>query len=269
MKISVNGEDIFVGSGSMPWVAQQRTLVLQHGAGMDRTIWVLLARYFARHGFNVVCADLPGHGASGGAALQSIEAQATHLWDLLDVLREKHDLPHSPVILAGHSMGALIALEAGSQRVKETEQLVLFGAGYPMAVGPALLDAAQSNLQSAVDMIALFGHSFRSQLGHNTVPGISAQNMAMAMLERSRPGVLFTDLKACNDYQRGEAAAQALSDIQCTVISGREDRMTPMKSARGLTQILNARQQVIENCGHMMMSEQPEATLQALRQCLV
>lgn len=269
MNVSVDGVSIYVGHGGMPWKADQRTLVLQHGAGMDRTVWVLLARYFARHGFNVVAADLPGHGASKGDPLESIQAQAEHLWRLLDALQSNHDLPDGQVVLGGHSMGSLMVVEAAAQQAERVEQLVLFGAGYPMPVGPPLLDAAFQNSQSAVDMIAIFSHSFGSQLGHNPMAGISVQNMAMALLERAAPGVLYTDLKACNDYQGGEAAAKALKDKPCTIIAGRNDRMTPVKAAKNLAGLLQAKLSMIENCGHMMMSEQPEDTLQAVRRCLL
>ena len=47
-------------------------VVLVHGAGMDRTVWTLQARYLAHHGRNVLALDLPGHGRSGGAPLASI-----------------------------------------------------------------------------------------------------------------------------------------------------------------------------------------------------
>ncbi len=269
MKLNVDGHQMFVGQGGMAWKPDQRTLVLQHGAGMDRTVWVFLARYFSRHGFNVVCPDLPAHGASEGQVLSSIEAGASHMWKLIDVLRAEHQLPDRQLILAGHSMGALVALEAAAQRTADVEQLVLFGAGYPMPVGQPLLDAAKANCQSAVDMIAIFSHSYASQIGHNHIAGISVQNMAMALLERAAPGILYADLKACNDYTNGDAAAQLLTDKPCTVIAGRQDRMTPMKAGKHLAEALQAQLVQLDNCGHMMMSEQPEATLQAVRNCLL
>lgn len=269
MKVLVDGHQVFIGQGGMAWKLDQRTLVLQHGAGMDRTIWVFLARYFSRHGFNVVCVDLPAHGASEGEVLTSIEACATHLWKVIDVLQAEHELPKDEVIFAGHSMGALVALEAAAQRAGQVEQLVLLGTGYPMPVGQPLLDAAQANKQSAVDMIAIFGHSYASQIGHNPVAGISVQNMAMALLERAAPGVLYTDLQACNDYQGGEKAVASLADKPCTVIAGRQDRMTPVKAGKHLASLLEAHLELLDNCGHMMMSEQPEATLQAVKRCLM
>jgi pimeloyl-ACP methyl ester carboxylesterase len=239
---------------------------------MNRTVWVLLARYFARHGFNIVAADLPGHGASGGEPLQSIEQHAAHLWLLLDVLCDSHSLPREPVVLGGHSMGALVALEAAVLRPESIEQLLLFGAGYPMNVAEPLLAAAQANDQSAVDMIALFSHSFSSQIGHNAVAGISVQNTAMALLEQSAPGVLFTDLQACNNYRALEKAAACFTKadpVRSTVISGDSDRMTPMKVAKTMAESLGAQHIILNDCGHMMISEQPEQTLQAVRGVLL
>ncbi|MFK7855620.1 MAG: alpha/beta fold hydrolase [Granulosicoccus sp.] len=269
MIIELNGSRVFVGQGGVGWQADRQTLVLQHGAGMDRTIWVLLARYFARHGFNVVVPDLPGHGASEGNALTSIEEQAAFLWTLLDCLNSEHGLPDTPIVLGGHSMGALVATAAAGLRPDAVQHLLLFGAGYPMGVGTALLDAAKANEQAAVDMIAIFGHSYRSQLGHNAVAGISVQNAAMALLERAKPGVLFTDLQACNNYSGVEEVAGALKGVKATVISGDSDRMTPYKFTQNLADMLSAEVIVVDDSGHMMMGEQPERTLQAAKQVLL
>lgn len=269
MKVELNGAQCFVGSGGADWLDAQRTLVLVHGAGMDRTVWVLLARYYARHGYNVVVPDLPGHGASGGAVLQSIEEQAGFIWSLIDGLQSDFNLPSGELTLAGHSMGALSVVEAAVQQPDRVEQLLLFGTGYPMGVGPALLTAAKANEQAAVDMIAVYAHSLSSQIGHNPVAGISVMNTAMALLEKAGPDVLYTDLNACNIYQGLDRPGELPSLPACTIIAGKDDRMTPLKAASNLADLLNADIRVLENCGHMMMSEQPEATLAETRRVLL
>ena len=71
MKLQINGSEVFYGTGSGTPNDTAQTLVFVHGAGFDHTIWVMPARYFARHGWRVVAVDLPGHGRSEGPPLTS------------------------------------------------------------------------------------------------------------------------------------------------------------------------------------------------------
>ncbi len=80
-----------------------------HGAAHDHSVWAWQARYFAHHGFNVLAVDLPGHGRSAGEALDSVEAIANWIPDLLDVAGIDR------AALVGHSLGSLAALEAAAR----------------------------------------------------------------------------------------------------------------------------------------------------------
>jgi len=242
MIIEYNNQSIFVGTGGAQWRAGLPTLVMQHGAALDRTVWVLHGRYFARHGYNLVIPDLPGHGASAGA---------------------------DELIYCGHSMGSLVTLEAASMQPEKVAKLILLGSAVPMVVGDALLGAARNNDHAAIDMINMFGHAFGSRIGNNPVSGISAYNTMEALLERADNGVLFADMNACNEYKNGDVAARGLAGrVASTVISGDADRMTPTKLGAKLANTLDGNFILLEDCGHMMMSEQPESTLQALKQAL-
>ena len=269
MIIQYNDQAIFVGSGGSQWSEGQPTLVLQHGAALNRTVWVLLGRYFARHGYNVVIPDLPAHGASEGQALPSIEANATWLNGLVEHLALSHPIKTDGLIYCGHSMGALIVLEAASRQPEKIAKLVLLGSAVPMAVGDALLNAARDNDHAAIDMINMYGHAFASRIGNNPVSGISAYNTMEALLEQADDGVLFADMNACNEYKNGETAARSIAGIvKSTVISGDADFMTPTKLGAKLAKTLEGDFTLLKDCGHMMMSEQPEATLLALKKAL-
>jgi len=269
MIIEYNKQAIFVGSGGAQWRADQPTLVMQHGAALDRTVWVLLGRYFARHGYNLVIPDLPGHGASDGKALETIEANAIWLNGLVEHLAKSHPLTTDRLIYCGHSMGSLITLEAASMQPEKIAKLVLLGSAVPMVVGDALLNAARENDHAAIDMINMYGHAFGSRIGNNPVSGISAYNTIEALLERANDGVLFADMNACNEYKNGDTAASSIAGIvSSTVISGDADRMTPTKLGVTLSQTLDGNFTLLKDCGHMMMSEQPESTLLALKQAL-
>ena len=257
MYYELDGEKIFASNGGVEHKPGQPTIVFVHGAGMDNTIWVLYNRFFARAGFNTLAIDLPGHGKSAGDALDSVEEMASWLNTLL---------AHSGlqnISLVGHSLGSLVALQAASAG-DTIDKLVLLGTACPMPVGEALLDAARNNRHAAVDMIMLFGHAYKAQLGGNPVAGIDIVNSSMRLLERALDGTLFIDLNACNNYGKGLQAAQNVR-ASTTLILGEEDKMTPPASARDLLEKLASPELVtLKNCGHMMLSEQPEQVHRAL-----
>ena len=128
--------------------------------------------------------------------------------------------------LVGHSMGSLPVLEAAARHPAHTERAVLLGTSVPMPVADALLDNARANDHAAFDMVTIWGHSRSAQIGGCTVPGIWMTGGGMRLLERGGDGVLYNDMKACNDYTTGlEAAAR----VRCptTLILGDGDMMTP------------------------------------------
>ena len=88
---------------------------------------------------------------------------------------------------------------------------------------------------------------------------------AQRVLERTAPGVLYSDLNACNAYQNALAAAAQVK-VPTTVILGERDMMTPAKAGKTLAAAIpNARTVVLPGAGHMMMVEQPDELLAALR----
>ena len=126
MIIEHQGHSVYLGHGGLPWRAGDPTMLLLHGAGLDHTVWVLLGRYFARRGYNVVVPDFPAHGASAGAPLDTIEAHADWLLALLDALATNDCLSLDDMVMTGHSMGSLVALEA-SRRTTGNRPLVVVG----------------------------------------------------------------------------------------------------------------------------------------------
>ena len=83
-------------------------------------------------------------------------------------------------------------------------------------------------------------------------------------MERSGSGVLYADFCACDAYGTGLEAA---ANIKCPalLILGKRDQMAPMKAAQALAaRIPNARTVALEGAGHALMSEQPDAVLDAL-----
>jgi pimeloyl-ACP methyl ester carboxylesterase len=85
MRVLVTGGDTFVATGGRDFDASLPAIVFLHGAGMDHTVWALLARAFAHHGHAVLAPDFPGHGGSAGVPLKSIGALADWTAALIEV----------------------------------------------------------------------------------------------------------------------------------------------------------------------------------------
>ena len=262
MRIEVAGCGVYAYTGARALDAALPTVAFVHGASNDHSVWALQSRYFAHHGRNVLAVDLPGHGRSGGEALESVEAIADWIPAMLDAAGI------DAAAIVGHSMGALAALECAARHPERVTRAALLGPAAPMPVADALLDAAKRNDHVAFELITGWSYSASKQLGGNTMPGVWLTGNAMRLMERANPGVLHADLVACNTYAAGLAAA---ARVRCPaiVVVGARDIMAPPKNAQELIDALRGARVVdLPDCGHAMMAEQPDAVLDALRSFL-
>jgi len=259
MRLVVDGSEIYAATGGRDFDPALPAVVFLHGAGMDHSVWALLARAFASHGFAVLAPDLPGHGRSAGAPLSSIAAMADWTAALVDAVGVR------AARLIGHSMGSLVALETSARHPDKVAGLGLIATATAMPVSADLLDAAKKNDHAAIDMVAIWGHGYRATLGGSPTPGLWMLGDAERLLERAPPGVLFSDLAACNGYRDALTAAAKVT-VPTVVILGSRDLMTPAKGGRALAAAIpGGRLAVIEGAGHMLMSERSDDVLAALK----
>ena len=267
MRLSVASASVYAYTGSRPFDRALPTVVFVHGAAHDHSVWALQSRYFAHHGRSVVAVDLPGHGRSEGTPLPSVGAIADWVVALLDALQVER------AAVIGHSMGALAALDATGRHPGRIAKLALLGPAVPMPVSETLLDAAKRDDHVAFELINAWSFSPGDQLGGNRLPGVWMTGNALRLMERSRPGVLYADLLACQNYSDGLAAASA-ARCPVLVILGQRDLMAPAKSSAALIAAVGGnalgdrRVITIPDCGHSLMAEAPDAVLDALRDFL-
>jgi len=254
MKLEVEGKAAFAYAANHAIDAGKPTVVFLHGAGLDHSSFGLQSRYFGYHGRNVLAVDLPAHGRSQGPALTSIGEIARWLFSLLAAAGVQK------ASIVGHSLGSLVALECALRQPARVNRIALLGTASPMKVSAEFLDAAKRDDHAAFDMHTIWGHAPRVPLGGDPNPGMWMFGDTQARLERLGPGVLYADLKACNDYEFA-------GGVQCPTlfVLGRRDMMTPPRAASGLQErIPGARTVLIEASGHSLMVEAPDATLDAL-----
>ncbi len=247
MRSELDGKTVLAADGGTN--ADGPTLLLVHGAGNDRTVWQLQTRSLAHHGVRVLAVDLPGHGGSEGPALGSVGDIAAWLGAYID------SLAVGPVTVAGHSMGALAALELAANRPDAVADLVLVGAAAAMPVHPALLDAAEANDPLAAELICGWAHASASKIGGHDAPGMWMVGEGRSLIHQCENGVLHTDLAACNAY---DGALDAAARVTCPtlLVLGSEDKMTPLKGAQPLIEALpTAEVAILEGSGHTLMIE--------------
>jgi pimeloyl-ACP methyl ester carboxylesterase len=258
MKLAVDGRPVFAATGGKAFDPGQKLTVFLHGAGADHSVWALQSRWFAHHGANVLAVDLPGHGRSKGPALTEIGALADWTARLIAATGAER------AALVGHSMGALVALEAAARYPGAIERIALIGAAAQMPVHADLLAAAQANSQDAIDMVSLWGLGAPATLGGSAAPGQWMLGGTQRLLLRTAPGVLHAALGACNDYGTGQEAAKRVA-CPATLILGERDLMTPLKAGKALAALIPGAETIqLAGAGHMLMTERPDAVLAAL-----
>ena len=259
MIFTVDGHEVFAATGGQPFDGEKPNIVFIHGAALDRTVWNLQTRYFAWHGRSVLALDLPGHGRSGGPPLASIPDIADWVIRLLDAAGLER------AALVGHSMGALVVLDAAGRHADRVNALALLGPGYPMRVTDVLLETSRAGDPVAFDLMNAWGFGGPAQLGRHRMPGLWMMRGGLRIWQRGAPGLLHCDLMACHEYETGFEAAQGVA-CPTLLVMGSDDMMAPLEKGRALAEHLaDSREVVLPDCGHIMIEEYPDESLDALR----
>lgn len=228
-----------------------RHLVCVHGAGGSGSHWLGVYKPLAKR-YGVTLVDLPGHGASGGAPLDSVEAMAAWLRELVAAL----GIAPRDLVLAGHSMGGAVVQEyllGGG----EAAGLVLVSTGARLRVAPAVLDFLRAAgegsgwIDAAVPLF--YGDDASDEMRR-----LAREDLAAA------PASLFAhDFALCDRWDALDRAAGLALPV--LAICGDADRMTPLKYARYFADTLpRAALAVLPGVGHMPMIEAAAETAAAV-----
>jgi pimeloyl-ACP methyl ester carboxylesterase len=242
--------------------------VFLHGSALRSDVWhYQLAGIDSRR---LVFYDLRGHGRSTpkGDAAYSIDTLADDLGHVIDAagLRD--------VVVVGHSVGGMVALQFAVRDAARVSGLVLLNTTYAPAVetltGGAVLAHLERLTRRTFDMIG--SHSFRIEQLRRIVrptdaifwtvalaafgPGGSAKQVDFTydMLAETPADVIVDLIKAYRHFD----VRNALSDVAvpALVVGGTHDRLTVYKASEYLAENLpNARLISLEGCGHMSMIE--------------
>jgi 3-oxoadipate enol-lactonase len=230
-----------------------------HGLGGGAWFFTGLARRLAAD-YRIISIDLPGTGRS--VAPPGRVSLAAWVADIEDVVLHRAG---EPVVLLGHSIGTIIALQAADAWPGSIRANVFVG-GLPEA-RPEIRD----RLALRADTVTRHGI-------HGTGAAVASANFATVVRERQPELVgLFERLVDAQDpdtYVRccriliGASASGLPAHVQvpCLSISGSEDQYAPPDLVTEFVrQLPDAEQAVLPECGHFPFLEQPDAFTAALR----
>lgn len=244
------GEQVVWHGGAGP------VLVLLHGAGDQAGTWNKVVPELKRH-FQLVIPDLAGHGESEPVTgALSLATLLTALEQVLDATPWRD----APLVLAGNSLGAWMAM--------------LYGQKYPSRVTRVIL---------------IDGCPIKDALEVNIMPKDreEARRTLDAILDPStprRPNFVLDDLVRISNIgpisRLLAAGAEDISEylfdgklgsfqLPVDLIWGASDRLVPLDYAKKFqSQLPHCTLAVIERCGHAPQFERPRELTQVLLQIL-
>lgn len=253
-------------------------IVCLHGLANSIEWWFAVVDELSRREYRVLAFDIPGFGESARPRKGvTIDVAIKAAVDLVASVE-------GPVVVVGHSMGGLVAVELAQAIPDRVVGLVLIGAAVDRAT--ELLHVSKRTLSSSARVLAaqaLVGmfalpHAFaRSLLAPAPVRGV----LMAPFVDRPRafPAGLAADLAACPRDARSTLEALALarrhrldeavarSVVPITLMCGSNDRLAPPSAQLELAEATAVVGDiVIEQCGHWPQLERPRVTGEVIAQ---
>lgn len=241
------------------------TIVLLHGYGVDRKVWLQVAKPLTKH-FHLIIPDLPGWGDSSRiqGADYGIPAQAKRLHAFL------HTLGLTRPMLVGHSMGGAIAGYYASAHPEAVGSLVLMDSfGLTFDKNAFAKAALAGNNPFAFDDRAGFQRMVK--LVFDTPPDLPGRFVDVlvdkAQANRAFRERVFNRLRKDGQYNildtRLDRLTMPVLGIWC-----HDDRIIDPSAIdtlrNGLTRSPSISVTVINGCGHVPEIEKPDALVRIL-----
>jgi pimeloyl-ACP methyl ester carboxylesterase len=228
--------------------ADRPSVVFIHGAGAGSGIWSMTISRTARS-VHAIAIDLPGHGPSapGDLASLSLERYCEAVGELCGALCL------GPAVLVGHSMGALVALEAALAWPDRVRSLILVAAAPRIPVDPQLLSLLSDEPDRAA--IWLAEHSLSPRAQPVIRRGFLAASVGRAVTPSEVARADFEIVRATDLHSR-------LAQIACPIVwlDGADDAMVPLACREGRPGSVVT----VPDAGHLLPIEAPAAIAEAV-----
>lgn len=233
-------------------------LVLVHGTTADHTRWDPVRPVLEEH-FSVYAMDRRGRGSSGDSAEYSLEHEVNDIVTLVESIKE-------PVILLGHSFGALCALEA-ARCTTNIARSILYEPAFPIGEHELYDEATVSEMRSLLedgrneDALVFFF----TEIGNFTKPELDALRTAPNWHARiSAAHTVLRETEVERDYEFDPDRFESIT-VPTLLLTGSEsprflrDGIAAVDGAVPNSQIM-----VFEGHGHVAQNTAPEMFVSSL-----
>lgn len=238
-------------------------LILLHGFPLSQATWRNQQQQLADQ-FRVITPDLRGFGKSEPTNDDfSMSFHARDILALLDALK----LPSAAIM--GHSMGGYVALALAQIAPERISALGLIGT-QSNTDSP---EVRQGRLRMVADVTANGSEVAAASMLRRFFPDGATNEELESIIEDVNRIMVATRATTIIKAQQGMAERLDLTSLLETfefpvlIMTGDKDRIVPLERAELMaSRLRNGSLVTIENAGHMMMLEQPQAVTMAIRQ---
>ena len=238
-------------------------VLLLHGLGADGSSWALQFNSLVEEGFRPIAPDVPGFGESSyDGKGWSIARMSTVIADLLN------EMGVIPAHVVGISMGGIIAQQLILDHPHIVRKLVLVNTF--SVLRPKQLSGWLYFFQRFL-LVHILGLPTQAKfVAKRIFPGTDQQAMRDLLVERitrADPRAYRAAMRSLGLFNSSKRLREI--DAPTLVITSDRDTTVPMDSQKFLVDnILLARQVIIQNAGHAVTIDQPDAFNSALLEFL-
>jgi pimeloyl-ACP methyl ester carboxylesterase len=265
------------GAGEKPAV------LLIHGLGDEADSWRSLIPRLSAAGYRTLAPDLPGFGRSRAACRPSVGGHAAAILRLIEAAENAK--PSRPVVLAGNSMGAIVAEAAAFKRPDLVRALILLDGGIPSSAkfSPGLVLMAlpilgkrwyrslRGNPEGAYRSLAPYYANLeglpqedRRFLRERVIARVESETQERAYFSSLR-GMIAAYLFSAPAFTRKLGAFSG----GVLVLWGEEDTVMPAASAAALRKARpNAVFRIVKGAGHLPHQEAAASVAEAIGEFL-
>jgi len=230
-------------------------LLLVHGLGGSVESWVDVLDHLSR-GFHLIAVDLPGYGQSEKPdASYTIESFADFVCALIEQLKA------GSLILAGHSMGGMIAMKTYSKCPEKVKAMILIDAA---GVSGTAAEKIRRYMSDGWTLERLRKFYLDCVLGR--VGKLDEARLEEVVQMMEDPGFRRAYLRSLEAISKPLPEEEIMKiKVPTLIIWGSDDKLTPPEDGVKLNKLIRgSRLVIVEGAGHSPQEETPRKLVQEI-----